>query len=108
MKRGFGLGEKFAREKFELCWREFATGDEIKHLDHVHGGAWCANYPPDDWKEYINFKPQSEDYIEFAVVIYPNELPHRLARFLVPREQKKANCFLIWHHYQGSKVFQEV
>jgi hypothetical protein len=25
MRRGFGLGEKCAREEFELCFRDFAT-----------------------------------------------------------------------------------
>jgi Protein of unknown function, DUF440 len=108
MRRGSGLGEKFAREKFELCWRKYATKDEIEYLEQIHGGAWAGIYPREGWKDFIGFEPDSENYLEFFLLIYPDGEPYILARFLVPRDENKDIGFLIWNSYEGTPIFQEI
>jgi len=108
MKRGLGLGEKFAREKFTNCWSELATKDETNFLEQVNGGAWCSMTPQNGWENFIGFQPKNENYLEFLVLIYPIGEPFVLARFLVPRNENEEAGFLIWNHYQGKTIFQEV
>lgn len=108
MRRGFGLGERFAEKKFENCWREFATEEEIEFLSYVSGRAWAGMYPRKGWNDFVGFEPDSEEYLEFSLLIYPVEEPYVLARFLVPRNETKDNGFLIWNHYQGETIFREI
>lgn len=108
MRRGSGLGQRFAEEKFEFYWRKYATEEEIEYLSQIHGGAWAGMYPREGWKDFIGFEPDSENYLEFFVLIYPDGEPYVLARFLVPRDVEKNNSFLIWNHYHGSTIFQEL
>lgn len=93
MRRGFGLGERFAEEKFEKYWREFATKEEIEFLSHLSGRAWAGMYPRKGQNDFVGFEPDSENYLEFSLLIYSVEEPYVLARFLVPRDETENNGF---------------